>query len=156
MYSIAYNNYSITNWENASLISSNVKTTLKKDKNILHENLIMLNLPDNVRGAYLYRDLCFIEALKCYKIKKEFKKVLIISTHPVMSMTDNIYGEIHNKEIIMKNLPEDIYIKDHMTILYSIKKTYSNSFTVRFSDRILDNSSIYYYSSGNIHLLKYH
>ncbi len=101
----------------------------------------------------LYRDLSFIYALKCYHLNKSFNKVLILSTHPIINISDDIDVQIINKQIFIKNLPEDIYIKKHQSSVYSIERNDPNSLCIRISNDFLQNSSIYYYSNGNIHLI---
>jgi hypothetical protein len=140
--------YINSNWHTAGQISKNITSYLDKHND---NNLLIVNIPDNLKGAYIFRNGLEIY---WYKLIKRVSAIHIISAHNIDSPKDNF-----NLNLIKKDKEQGpiflFSIKDILRF-YNIngneyitlnKKTSGSAFSFNLEN---DNIDIFFYDSGTL------
>jgi hypothetical protein len=80
------------NWHIAGEISKNIADHIVSTA--IHEQVLMINVPDNFRGAYIYRN-GLGAAVSIFHGSKNIKRLGIISLHSIYSINDAVTVNDH-------------------------------------------------------------
>jgi hypothetical protein len=142
-----------TNWAYAAHMSESLVNQIAAVKT--SDDLILLNIPDNYRGAYVFRN-GLQEALRTFK-KKKFHFVKAFVLHDVLNINDLIsfrldppsstfYIELRERNALIRHTGSS-------DINFSFEQENLNNARIQVKNNSL-GSSIYYYDQGKILPLK--
>ena len=137
------------NWNKASVISENIVNEINKIDSC--ENLIIINLPDNLNGAYMFRDNTFERVIKFKKYYKKFAVSELIITHDIKDENDSVDVKfnINNGPIDVSGLTLPFYILENNSSIYKIDKIIGNRISIIIKNKN-QKTTILYYSKGHL------
>jgi len=144
------------NWKAAGTISRGILSsfvTKVKEKPVENSGKIfILNLPDNLNGAYIARN-GFYESLHLFE-SQVFKRVIVgISTHILKDKEDVVFVErVNEVTYSIKLSREDVFFLQSpplSRVFYEVYDFNQNVYTLKFS-KLFGNLSLFYYSGGKI------
>lgn len=145
-----------TNWKEAGAVSRGILfsfiTNVNKNPAENSEKIFVLNLPDNLNGAYIARN-GFYESLHLFE-PQIFKKFIVgISTHILKDKEDAVFVEkINETTFAIKLIREDIFFLQTpplSRVFYEVFDFNQNVYSLKFS-KLYGNFSIMSYSEGRI------
>lgn len=144
------------NWKEAGAVSRGILFSFIKNVNQNSidnsEKIFVLNLPDILNGAYIYRN-GFYEALHLFEPKVYQRVIVGISTHILKDKEDAVFVERVNEVTYSINLNrEDIFFLQSppaSRVFYEVFDFNQNVFKLKFS-KSYGNYSLLYYSEGKI------
>lgn len=145
-----------TNWKAAGNVSRGIlhsfAKNVKENAVDVSKKIFILNLPDNLNGAYIMRN-GFYESLHLFE-PQVFKRVIVgISSHILKDKEDAVFVERVNEVIYSINLNrEDIFFLQTpplSRVFYEVFDFNQNQYSLKFS-KLFGNYSILYYSEGQI------
>ena len=146
------------NWILAGQISNRITTeiaSLLKEKPI-----IIINLPDSINGAFIFRN-GISEAIELCCFPKKIPEVCIIITHELKDLSDliivtkeeNTIHAVLNKNSILTR--EDDLKNNPISKEFSYKSQDFNECHINFNSELIFEKNLFlYFSKGNIHQLK--
>ncbi len=145
-----------TNWKAAGAVSRGILfsfiTNVKENSAENSEKIFILNLPDNLNGAYIARN-GFYESLKLFE-PQIFKRVIVgISTHILKDKEDAVSVErVKEATYSIKLNREDAFFLQSpplSRVFYEVFDFDRNAFKVKFS-KLYGNIFLLCYSEGKI------
>ncbi|NTW33621.1 MAG: hypothetical protein HGB12_13530, partial [Bacteroidetes bacterium] len=140
-------------WHKASVISENIINEISKIDSC--ENLIIINLPDNLKGAYIFRYSTFDNAIIFKKYDKHFAVSNLIITHDINDEDDPVDVNFNKKSgtIIVSGLYLPYYILENNSSIFKIDKIIGNRISI-FIKNSSPKTTILYYSKGHLNYLE--
>jgi len=147
------------NWREAGEISESILNSLNNVAKA--DRLYIVNLPDNINGAYIYRN-GIIEAIHLFGNANQFKDIIVVSYNNIyeiddavkVTRTSNMYTvQLLNPKtsFISANVPIE---KTFITEYYEIVNFTNNGYVLRFK-KFRNCDKLTFYSAGRIITLRF-
>ena len=149
------------NWKNAGVTSKNIldSFTNQMEKSSINstDKIIILNLPDNINGAYIFRN-GFYESINLFYPDISTQNIIIISLNSLKKINDGIdvtaidettfYIKLENNQSGFMQSPSSL------EPYYKILKYFPNRYDIRFYKVGKVNYFVYNYSEGALNKVK--
>ncbi len=144
------------NWREAGTISKDILYSLKTMERT--ERLFIINLPDHINGAYIYRN-GIVEALNLFGHTGQFKKIVTISFNNVYDVGDevDVTERFGHYSVRLLN-PQASFIRfskpqggDKDIGYFEIENAEKRSFDLKLKS-VTDNDKLAFYSAGVMEL----
>ena len=142
------------NWSIAGEISKNILTSLETAGTA--DRLYIINLPDNINGAYIYRN-GIQEAIRLFGNAGQFKNITVISYNSIYKIDDTVeVTGSSNKYSVRLADPEGAFLNANVPVestfvseYYEIVNLESNGFDFRFK-KLNSADKLTFYSAGRM------
>ncbi|HEX8476092.1 MAG TPA: hypothetical protein VF666_18985 [Pyrinomonadaceae bacterium] len=140
-------------WREASVLSRNIL-----DETVRHatnDSILLLNLPDNLRGAHLYRN-GFEQALHSFQDAKPIRRAHVVAFHPLASANERLELNANEAGVFSLRPSNDKTtferINDAPECMEILEKS-ERLLRLRLRD-CAPTTDVFYYSAGRIHAVE--
>lgn len=146
------------NWRRAGEISKSILYSFRDRFEVMNtgnQNLLfILNLPDNINGAYIFRR-GFINSIKLFFKKDLKKRVVGVCTHTLQSEDDRFNVDHLGNGLYYLHIGENRFLQNpvpSLPPLYEIRRFKTNEFLLQLKQDV-KNCLIFYYANMRLNLL---
>ncbi len=136
------------NWRQAAVLSQTIINDVTATSE--HDNLLILNAPDNLNGAPVYHN-GLIDALRNFQTAKQFKDIRLIALHSIQSANDSIEltGDSRSFAVRLRNEACEFERVEALPGCADINNRAKNSFQFQLGDCARD-TDIFVFDKGRM------
>jgi uncharacterized membrane protein YhaH (DUF805 family) len=136
-------------WSEAAQLSKAVLNQIVRLST--HDEILILNAPDNLRGAHLYRN-GLDQALKTFQSTKKIRSTRMIAFHRVLEHQDEIKLEKEEGELVLHPANQKIEFEQINDAPECVKITERSRsvLRLRFDECAKEKFDVFYFSAGRM------